>query len=119
MNNRKNSFSHEKYQEQVLNTLNSFLRTEFKGSELTFVTVVKVELSPEYSHAKIFWDTFDSTKRGDCKAALEKYSGKLRQQLSKVLKVKHTPELHFLYNSQYEDELKIENLLKSSSDDSH
>jgi ribosome-binding factor A len=31
--------------------------------------------------------------------------------------VKHTPEIHFVYNSQYEDESKITQLLKDSSDE--
>ena len=29
------------------------------------------------------------------------------------MKVKHIPELNFLYNSQFEDEMRISNLLKS------
>jgi len=66
----------------------------------------------DYSYAKVFWDTYDPTKRGDIKKAIEGSSGMIRSILAKELSIRHTPEIHFYYDEQFESEQNIENLLK-------
>ncbi len=114
---RGNKFSKVKYEEKVREVINTALRREFADPRLINISVTKVELTIDYSHAKVYWDTFDSGKRGDCKEALEATAGRMRKLLSTKMEVKHTPEIHYLYDSQYEDENKITKLLNDSADD--
>ena len=81
------------------------------------VSVTHVELTQDYSHAKVYWDTFNSATRGDAKTAIEATSGRMRKLLSNKMEVRHTPEIHYIYNSQFEDSNKIEKLLKDSADE--
>ncbi|MBG60235.1 MAG: ribosome-binding factor A [Halobacteriovoraceae bacterium] len=108
--------SHNKamFEERIKNEMNSFLRTELKDPRLMLMSITRVELNQDYSVASVYWDTFDSSKRGDIKAALNGTKGRLRSLLAKNLKVRHTPELNFSYDSQFEDERKIESLLKDN-----
>lgn len=117
MAGRGNKFAKVKYEERVRDMINSALRREFADSRLTNVTVTHVELTQDYSHAKVFWDTFDVAKRGDAKDAIESTAGRMRKLLANKMEVKHTPELHFVYNSQFEDESKITKLLQDSDED--
>ncbi|MBC77866.1 MAG: ribosome-binding factor A [Halobacteriovoraceae bacterium] len=112
----RKSGSHNKsmFEERIKNEMNSFLRTELKDPRLMLMSITRVELNQDYSVASVYWDTFDSSKRGDIKSALEGTKGRLRSLLAKNLKVRHTPELNFSYDSQFEDERKIENLLKDN-----
>jgi ribosome-binding factor A len=114
---RGNKFSKQKYEERIRDELNLALRRLLTDPRLTNVTVTHVELTPDYSNAKVYWDTFDVGTRGDAKEAIESTGGRLRKLLSTKMEVRHTPELHFIYNSQYEDESKITRLLKESSDE--
>lgn len=114
---RGNKFSKIKYEERFRDEINLALRREFTDPRLVHVSVTHVELTPDYSHAKVYWDTFDASKRGDAKTAIESTSTKMRKLLSLKMDVRHTPELHFIYNSQYEDENKITKLLNDASDD--
>lgn len=100
------------FEERIKNTINSSLRGELKDPRFLMMSATRVELNQDYSAAKVYWDTFDSSKRGDVKAALEGVAGKLRSVLAKKLNVRHTPELSFVYDSQFEDEKNIERLLK-------
>lgn len=109
--NRGQSFSKVKYEEKILHELNSLLRTEASDPRVQFVTLTHVELNKDYSMAKVFWDTFDPKKRGDCKKAIEGMGPRLRSLLAKTLNVRHTPSLEFIYNSQFEDAQNIEKLL--------
>lgn len=106
------------YQEKIKNEINMILRREVSDPRLTLCSVTRVELNPDYSVAEVFWDTFDSSKRGDIKSAIEGLSGKMRSLLAKNLDVRHTPVLTFHYDSQFEDEMKITELLKSTNTES-
>jgi ribosome-binding factor A len=114
---RGNKFSKIKYEERVRDVINTALRREFADPRLLNVSVTHVELTPDYSHAKVFWDTFNSSTRGDAKEAIESTAGRMRKLLASKLEVRHTPEIHYVYNSQFEDESKISKLLKDSLDE--
>ena len=113
----KGNFKKEKYQDLLLNELNRIIRTELSDARLTFVSITKVELSHDYSIANIFWDTFETNKRGDAKAAITSASPRMKKILSQNLDVRTIPELRFSYDSQFEDEQKIDELLKSDQND--
>jgi ribosome-binding factor A len=115
MAGRGNPHSKLKYEELVKNAINSALRRDMNDSRLTFVTITKVELTDDYANAKVWWDTFDSSKRGEITEAIDTVKGRIRTILASRLDVRHTPELLFLYDSQYEDEQRIDRLLKGQS----
>jgi ribosome-binding factor A len=117
MDKRGNKFSKLKYEERVRDVINTALRREFTDPRLMNVSVTHVELTQDYSHAKVYWDTFDTAKRGDAKEAIESTSGRMRKLLASKLEVRHTPEIHYVYNSQFEDESKISKLLKDSQNE--
>jgi ribosome-binding factor A len=114
---KKNNFKKDKFEERLLNEINSLLRTGLADSRLQFVSVTKVEMSPDYGYAVIFWDTFDAHTRGDAKKAIEKAKGKIRSELAKTLDVRHVPSLSFIYDNQFEEENKIDILLKKPHED--
>lgn len=112
----KKSFKKEKYTERLVHEINSYLRTEASDPRLAFLSVTKVEMSVDYSYADVFWDTFDVSKRGDCKKAVEGVAPRIRSHLSKILQVRHVPELRFFYDSQFVEEQKISDLLNSEKE---
>jgi len=101
-------------QDKIMNQVNSILRN-LSDVRLQFVSVTKVELNNDYSQAKLYWDTFDSSKRGDAKKALESVVGKVRTLLAAALKLRHVPSLLFCYDSQFEEESKIVDILKEEA----
>ena len=100
-----------RYEELLRDEANLLLRQGFRDPRLNFVSFTKAELNDDYSLAKLYWDTFDAGHRGDIKDALSGITGKLRVMLSQKIELRHTPAIEFIYDSQYESEKKIENLL--------
>lgn len=113
---RGNKFSKQKYEEKIRDLINTALRREFADHRLMHVSVTHVELTQDYSHAKVYWDTFDAGKRGDAKSAIESTAGRMRKFLADKMEVRHTPDIQYIYNSQYEDENKITKLLHPTDD---
>jgi ribosome-binding factor A len=117
---KKNNFKKAKFEERLLNEINSLLRTGISDSRLQRVSITKVEMSPDYGYAVVYWDTFDAHTRGDAKAAIESATGRIRSELAKVLDVRHVPSISFIYDNQFEEEKKIMDLMnKNSEDDSN
>lgn len=111
---KKNNFKKIKFEERLLNEINSLFRKTLNDARLQRVSITKVELSPDYGYAVIFWDTYDSHTRGDAKTAIESASGMIRSELAKVLEVRHVPSLSFMYDNQFEEERKIMDLINSN-----
>lgn len=99
-----------------MNAINMAFRKDLADPRLTMVSVTRVELTQDYSQAKVYWDTYDAAKRGDIKKAIEGISSKLRSILAKELNVRHTPELFLYYDSQFESEKAITDLLNSENE---
>ncbi len=106
------------FEGRIKDALNLALRQSLKDPRLTMVSITRVELTNDYSQAKVYWDSFNAENRGDLKKAVSGASSKLRSVLAKELNVRHTPELFLYFDSQFEDERKIEELLKGNQDNS-
>ncbi len=103
------------YEERMLGELNILLRTSLSDTRLKLVSFTRIELSNDFSQAKVYWDTYNAGKRGQIKDAVDAASGKLRSLLASSLSLKHTPALVMHYDSQFESEREIEGLLDSES----
>lgn len=112
---RKQGHNRVVFEEKIKNELNMALRRDLSDPRLTMISFTRVELTQDYSQAKVYWDTFDANRRGDAKKAVEGVASKLRSILAKELKVRHTPSLQLFYDSQYDDEKNIEDLLDENN----
>lgn len=110
-NNGSNKFSKEKYEEKFQLAITNILRRELADPRLQMMSVTKVDLNQDYSQAKVFWDTFDSSRKEEIGDAVGSISSKVRSELARKLDVRHIPEIVFIYDSQYEDEHRITELL--------
>ena len=110
-----NSFKKEKLQERIQQMVSSYLKS-MSDIRFNLVSITRVELNYDNSKANVYWDTFDSDKKEELREALPKASGKLRSQMSGVLNIRQVPSINFCYDSQFEDEKKIVDILKQEQD---
>ena len=108
-------FKKNKMEEKILLTMNQLLRTHFSDHRLQFVSFTKVILSCRYSHAKIYWDTFDGEKKQEASKAIAGIHGKMRSHLANLLQIRQIPQLKFIYDSQFESEKNISDILKNEA----
>ena len=110
------NFEKKKYERKIQMFVSQFIKNTLKDPRLQFLSLTKVELSNDFSHAILYWDSFgtgESIDQNEIAGVLNKSSGKLRKLLADSVKYRRVPELHFKYDSQYEDEMKIEILLQN------
>lgn len=104
---RKNALENE-----ILNLSNEFFKVKMSNPKLKQISVTRVELTSDFAYAKLYWDTFLLDQKNDMAHGLERCQKKLRMDLARNLKLRSVPEIQLVYDSQYESEKKIEDLLK-------
>ncbi|MBI3902745.1 MAG: 30S ribosome-binding factor RbfA [Nitrosomonadales bacterium] len=87
--------------EQIQRELAELLRLEIRDPRVRMITLTGVEVARDYSHAKVFYTTLDGANK-DVQQGLERASGFLRSNLAHAMKLRITPQLHFVYDASVE-----------------
>ena len=82
--------------------LAELLRREVRDPRVGMVTLTAVDVSPDLSHAKVFFTLLEKEKQGETTKALQRAAGFLRSQLAHRMKMYTTPELRFAYDESVE-----------------
>jgi len=96
--------------EQIQRELAQLLRLEVKDPRVRMVTITGVEVTRDYSHAKIFYTTLEGDSK-DLQQGLERSSGFLRSKLASAMKLRITPQLHFAYDASVEHGSQLSQLI--------
>lgn len=83
-----------------------------KDPRVGFVSVVQVQVSNDLRHAKVYVSVLgdDQTKKETMKA-LQGATGHLRSELSRLMRLRYTPELQFVLDESIEHGTRVAQLL--------
>lgn len=106
----------ERLAEQIKEEVSLIIAGEVEDPRVGFVTVTEVKLSADLRHAKVYVSVIgsDNEVKGSL-AALRHAAGFIRHQLGAVLRMRHTPELHFAYDDAEVRAARIEELLSEEA----
>ncbi|HEX6827995.1 MAG TPA: 30S ribosome-binding factor RbfA [Burkholderiales bacterium] len=103
----------ERIAEQIQRELAELIRLEVKDPRVGFVTLTGVEVTRDYSHAKVFFTTLGGEEEhaatGD---GLSRAAGFLRSQLAHRLNTRVVPQLHFVFDASVERGIRVTQLIE-------
>jgi ribosome-binding factor A len=103
--------------EQIKEEVSMIIAGEVEDPRVADVTVTDARLTPDLRYAKIYVTVLGSDKEVDeSLAALKHAAGFIRTQLGAVLRMKRTPELHFVYDNTTETATRIEKILSEEGE---
>jgi ribosome-binding factor A len=82
--------------------LSTLLQREVRDPRVGMVTITSVDVSPDLSHAKVFFTILDKEKKDATAKGLQRAASFLRSQLSRRMSMYTTPELRFVYDESVE-----------------
>jgi len=91
--------------------VSELIRLELRDPRVGMITVTSVDVSPDMSHAKVFFTMLEKDKLEDTLHGLKRSAGFLRSQLARRIKMYTTPELRFVYDESVVKEAKMIELL--------
>lgn len=107
----------DRVKEQIMRELADLIRTKLKDPRAGFVTINDVEVTRDYSFAKVFYTVLDEATIESTQQALEHASGFLRSELSKNITLFNTPKLTFVYDHSLAQGMKMSQLIDEVSKD--
>ncbi len=98
--------------DQLRSELALLLSREVHDPGLGFVTLTRVQVSPDLQQARVYFTVLGDDKAQKSSArALERAAPFLRRQIGSRLRLKRTPELRFQYDSAVAGQDRIEQIL--------
>jgi ribosome-binding factor A len=100
--------------EALREVLSARIAGGLKDPRIGFVTVTAVETSPDLRHARVFVSVLGNEhEREESLAGLQRAHGVLQAEIARVMHMKRTPELKFVYDETVERGMRINELLES------
>ena len=94
--------------------LSELVARELRDPRVGMVTLTAVDVSPDLSHAKVFFTLLDKENLDQVQEGLGRASGFLRSQLAKRVKLYSIPELRFEYDESVERADRLSRLIDSA-----
>ena len=115
------SFSRkDRVAEQIRREVAELIRTEVKDPRIGMVSITDVEVTADYSHAKVFFSTLAGSEHVPAVlTGLQKAAGFLRRELGKRISIHMTPQLHFVFDQSLERGADLSKLIHEAVAISH
>jgi ribosome-binding factor A len=98
--------------DQIRSELAMLLAREVHDPGVGFVTITRVQMTPDLQQARVFYTALgDDKARQNTERAIERAGAFLRRQIGSRLRLKRVPELTFLYDESIAGQDRIEQLL--------
>ena len=98
--------------EAMREVLSGAITSELKDPRVGFVTVTAVETSPDIRHARVFVSVLGNPgEQRRTMQALDSAHGFLQRRVGSELRMKHTPQIQFVYDDTPERGMRISQLL--------
>ena len=110
----------ERIAEQIQSEVAMLLRSEATDPRIGLVTITRVDVAPDLSHALVFWSALssdDSEALGRIEAGLESAARFLRRRLAQELPLRRMPELRFRFDPSLALGSETLRVLKEIEDD--
>ena len=111
---QKRSGRPEKLGDLIQRELSDLLHRDVRDPRVGMVTITAVDVSPDLSHAKVYFTTLSKEHVDDAREGLQRAAGFLRSQLARRVKLYTTPELRFAYDESVERGDRLSRLIDST-----
>lgn len=103
---------YEKVAEALKKEISSIIHDELNDPRLGFVTITRLELTPDLKYAKIFFSVLGKDEDyKKTKAALDSALGFIRRLVAQRIRLRFTPEIMFKEDRSGEYSIKIQQVI--------
>ncbi|MGE0269169.1 MAG: 30S ribosome-binding factor RbfA [Candidatus Omnitrophota bacterium] len=108
----------EKVNNQMRREISTIIHQELGDPRMSLITVTHVDVSPDLKNAKVYFSVLgDANNIKDAGLVLNNARGLIRHMVSQRVQIRHTPEIHFIYDQSVSINAKIEETIKEINDD--
>jgi ribosome-binding factor A len=97
---------------QLRRELGTLVHEAVRELGLPSVSVSDVEVTRDMAHAKVFVTALQPERSAEAVKGLREAAKEIRYELARAVKLRHVPELHFVYDESLDRGEKIDRLLQ-------
>ena len=102
----------ERVNEQIKREIGRIIQRELGDPRLQFVTILRVEVSRDLRTAKVYFSALGEDPAAEAaKKARVSAAGIIRRYVGSNIKMRYTPEFHFVYDRSAEFSARVEQTL--------
>ena len=116
MKRQKSSGRPQKLGDLIQRELSELVQRELRDPRVGMITITGVDVSPDFSHAKVFFTLLQTENLEEVRHGLKRSAGFLRSQLARRIKLYTTPELRFEYDESVERGDRLSRLIDSTKE---
>jgi ribosome-binding factor A len=91
------------------------LEFEVRDPRNVLITITRVELSKDLSHAKVFYSVLGGkAERSKAEHMLSSAGGFIQRQVARVLETRKVPHLHWVFDESIEEAQKLDSAIKKA-----
>ena len=99
--------------DQIRKELSILIARQVQDPGIGFLTVTRVKVTPDLQQARIFYTIIgDEKARKETARALGRALPFLRRQMGQRLRLRHVPELQFMYDETIEQQDRVEKIIQ-------
>jgi ribosome-binding factor A len=103
--------------DEIKKVIGMLIEREVKDPRIGFVTITGAKVSRDLSVATVYVTTGETDDLEETMAGLSAAAGFLRKRLGELIKLRHTPELRFIYDKSLDRGFQMDALLKRIADE--
>ncbi len=104
----------QKLGDLIQRELSDLVARELRDPRVAMITITSVDVSPDLSHAKVFFTLLEPEKLEETTRGLQRSAGFLRSQLARRIKLYTTPELRFVFDESVERGDRLSRLIDAA-----
>lgn len=109
------SLRNERVRKELMRDISEVLRKEIRGLA-GVVSIIDVEVSHDNSFAKVIYSVLGSDEQIEkTKDIIERSTPKIRYEVGKMIRLRLTPELKFIYSDSIEQGSKVTDIINKIS----
>ena len=106
----------ERVSDEIRRRLTDLIHTELKDPRVSFLSsITRVQMSPDLRYAKVFVSVMGTPEeQKESVEALRHAAGFLRRALGVDLRLRHTPEIHFVLDHSIEEGDRVLRIMREA-----
>jgi ribosome-binding factor A len=109
-------YRRERMQDVLREEISIIVQQEIKDPGLGFITIIDVRMTEDLKFAKVYYSVYGSDEEKEQTAeALKRAKSYVRHLVGERVRMKYTPEITFVYDTDQERAARIDDILKKVS----
>jgi ribosome-binding factor A len=108
----------ERVSQEIRDEIATMIGRELKDPRIGFVTVTRVDLTPDLRFARVYVSVLgDKAQQDKSLEGLKQATGFVRREVGRRLRMRLTPEVQFIYDKGVDATARVAHLLDEVKDD--